>query len=362
MNLKIFAWWLAFPMAFNGHAQLKAFTENWAADVSPNFGFFPHDSSHAYTNKPNADAGDGKALQLMLAKDAKTAPGGGAGVQSNSSFLYGTFTARLKTADCSAQPNAGVVTGYFTYFNDGSDKNGDGLPDNSEIDFEWLCAEPQTIYLTLWTDFLDGTHQKRLSRVLNLATGKIASTQSKTSWGSGPNLTGVENQPDTLTALPGYNSSAAFYDYGISWSADRVLWWMKNPKDGSRITLWDYRGPAARIPARSSKYQFNVWHSSTWTPDALPSATQAPAGPISAYVDWAAFDLAPVPLGLRVTPGISPSLIATRPHDFFRFDARGRRADPAHPCYLFGKPTNQVQGAQVQSQIRRTQMAGALAP
>lgn len=67
----------------------------------------------------------------------------------------------------SEQPKAGAVVGFYTYYNDkyGSaqtpDINGNGVPDNSEIDFEWLIANPRIVNMTAYTDFDDETGKMR---------------------------------------------------------------------------------------------------------------------------------------------------------------------------------------------------------
>ena len=321
--------------AFTVQAQLAAFRENWAGPGSPIFDLVSHGGSTAVSNVADAHAEDGRALQLMVAKDAATSPAGGSQIESKSYFLYGTMTARLKTVDCSGQPDAGVVTGYFSYFNDGSDKNGDGLPDNSELDFEWLCAEPQVIFITLWTDYRGSDdHSRRVSRALNLATGVIYSTQYQVDWSPGTNLTGVENQPATLTPLAGYNSSAAYYEYGVSWSRDRMLLWIVDPKDQTKIPLWDYRGPAARIPPRASRFMINAWHTGGWTPPGFPNAVKPPASALSAFVDWAAYDPAPVPTRFTRPVAFSGIGNGNREAGLPRYDARGRRV-PEKPIFPF---------------------------
>jgi hypothetical protein len=81
------------------------------------------------TKSANADhdALDGWSLKLTLNPNAKRGVGGSPAAQTKSRYKYGTYWARVKTANCSAQPKAGVVTGIFTYFNDGADHNGNGL-------------------------------------------------------------------------------------------------------------------------------------------------------------------------------------------------------------------------------------------
>ena len=210
---------------------------------------------------------------------------------TNARFSFGTFASRLRTANCTGQSNAGVVTGLFTYFNDGTDTTADGLPDNSEIDFEWLCAEPQTIYLTLWTDYRDsdGAH-KRVGRAVNLATGTILFTCYYTDFGDcTETLSFVEATPSTIAAIADYDSSKSYYEYGFDWSADGVVWWMIHPTRGDKIVLWDYRGPRARITQIPGAFLTNVWHTSDWPPASKPNAIQAPTQAVSVSVDWTSY-------------------------------------------------------------------------
>src|SRR5678809_979955 len=71
--------------------------------------------------------------------------GRGPEIISNNFTYYGTYSARLKVPDVrNIQPNTGVVVGYFTYFMD-------SVYGLSEIDFEWLVADPSIIYIGTWT-------------------------------------------------------------------------------------------------------------------------------------------------------------------------------------------------------------------
>jgi hypothetical protein len=183
-----------------------------------------------------------------------------------------------------------VVTGFFTFFNNGSDATGCGLPDNSEIDFEWLCAEPHVVHLTMWTNFreTDDAHRK-VFREIDLAAGIIRRTCYDEVWGSYQPLSGVEAQPASIQPIPGYNSGTAYYEYGFTWALDRVTWWIVRPDTGLPMILWDYRGPAARITSRPAQIMTNVWHTNTWAPDDVPGAIQKPTVPITAFVDWTRF-------------------------------------------------------------------------
>jgi hypothetical protein len=265
--------------------------EEWSEATASGFYMRGVAPNVAQSNVAETAARDGHALSLTLGANPKPRPSGGAEVGTNARLSYGRFASRLRTANCAGQSNAGVVTGLFTYFNDGTDTTGDGLPDNSEIDFEWLCAEPQTIYLTMWTDYRDsdGAH-KRVGRAINLATGSILYTCYYTDFGDcAETLTGAEATPTTIDALSGYDSSSALYEYGFDWKADGVVWWMIHPTNGQKLVLWDYRGPGARITQLPAAFLTNVWHTTDWPPSSKPGAIQAPTQAVALNVDWTSY-------------------------------------------------------------------------
>src|SRR6476469_7970740 len=107
------------------------------------------------------------------------------------------------------QPNVGAVVGYFTY-------QVDSIPGLSEIDFEWLIADPTIIYIGTWTGY--NGQLKRIGRTINMAKGIIYNTVYKENYnGFITPLTGVQNQPDTIPAIADYDASARFYTYGFDW-------------------------------------------------------------------------------------------------------------------------------------------------
>ena len=72
-------------------------------------------------------------------------PGRGPEICSKNYTYYGSYAARIRIPDVrEVQPNAGAVVGYFTY-NMEKEK---GL---SEIDWEWLIADPEIVYIGTWT-------------------------------------------------------------------------------------------------------------------------------------------------------------------------------------------------------------------
>jgi hypothetical protein len=271
------------------------FTEEWDDITTQHFTLQPRPRNTITVVPDDTEADDG-LLEMRLGARPGVGPGNGAQIQSTALYTSGTFSTKLKTADCSAQPNAGVVTGFFTFFNDGTDLDRDGLDDNSEIDFEWLCAKPEEIYLTMWTDFEESTGaQERVLRYINLQTGVIRRQcffrrfgfQNCEDLTNAPN----ENMPTTITPIDDYAPHQKFYEYGFTWSTSRVQWWVVDlsVQPPRTIILWDYRRPD-RIPTRAARYLTNIWHTTSFLPLGMPSAKQKPRIPISQFVDSTAYN------------------------------------------------------------------------
>jgi beta-glucanase (GH16 family) len=206
-------------------------------------------------------------------------PGRGPEIISKEYTRYGTYSARIKIPDVTkVQPNTGAVVGYFTY-------NMDSTQGLSEIDFEWLIADPHIIYIGTWTGF-EGKLQ-RIGRTIRLNEGKIDYTIEKVNYNGNPtNLTGSQNKPESIPAMPGYNAAAGFYTYGFDWYADRLRWWMIDPATNKKIILWDYTGSKLGIPQNKTKYRMNFWHTNTWPVETNPKSTEKPLNPYQLEIDW----------------------------------------------------------------------------
>ncbi len=276
-----------------------AFTENFASSSSSYFSFLQQGGSTITSGFSDGGASDGKIVQLALPANAGAGPNSAPNLQSTTLYSFGTYEARMKTANCSTQPNTGIISGFFTYLNNGTDQNGNGISDNSEIDFEILCAEPNVIWLTQWTDFQESPlAMKRIYRELDLATGTIRRTCYSEGYGvCTQDLTGsgTEGSPSSITPIAGFNSSTAYYTYGFTWASNRLTWYIYNPSNGQKITLWDYQGPSSRITQRDAYYFFNVWHTSNWTPPSMGGAVESPNTPRYLNVDWATFGVGAPP-------------------------------------------------------------------
>ncbi|MDG9701326.1 glycoside hydrolase family 16 protein [Streptomyces sp. DH37] len=274
---------------FANSAAAAPVTEHWTGD-SPYF---------SRTSAPGGTVGvvsmdgttDGRALRLRLGARPGVGPGNGVEISSNqSTYRYGTYGTRIRTADCTGQGRLGVVTGTFTYSTDHSDANGNGLPDNDEIDIEVLCAQPHVVWLTIWTDY-DGSVApgqpipvRKISRAIDMRTGKVLHNCYMVRLGGDcqTELPG-ENSPASVTPVPGFNSSTQFHTFMFDWQPDSVTFWTHDA-DGRRNVLWDYRGPASRIPDKPSAFMQNVWHTNQWDPLDGPAREQ-PQVAISAHVD-----------------------------------------------------------------------------
>lgn len=263
-------------------AARRTVVEPWLATSAL---FRPMSALHEVSVQRVPEAADGSALMLRLGARPGTGPRQGVGIASGTTYRYGTFGSRLRSADCTGQDRSGVVTGTFTYSTDHSDANRNGLQDNDEIDFEFLCGQPEVVQMTIWTDYDEFTDvPRKITRAVDLRTGTVIHNCWIGSWTDAcPAPLAGENQPSRVTPVPGYNSATRFRSYRFDWSPNRVTFYVSGD-DGRRILLWDYRGPKTRIPQKPAQFMQNVWHTATWDPFGR-SAHDQPTRPTAAYLD-----------------------------------------------------------------------------
>lgn len=221
-------------------------------------------------------------LSFKIDPDDSAGAGRGPEIISKKFTHYGTYAARLKIPDVkNIQPNVGAVVGYFTYH---MEKD----PGLSEIDIEWLLADPQVIYIGTWTGHRDSL--QRIGRDVNPAKGIIYSTTSRVGHSGERNpLTGLQNQPETIPVIEGYDASKQFYTYGFDWYPDRLRWWMINPASADTVVLWDYRGSKLGIPPNHSHYRMNFWRTNNWAVETNPASIERPLHPYELEVDWMSY-------------------------------------------------------------------------
>jgi beta-glucanase (GH16 family) len=220
-----------------------------------------------------------KVLSMKIDPDDRAGAGRGPEIISRHFTHFGTYSTRLKVPRVAeVQPNVGAVVGYFTY-------HMDSVSGLSEIDFEWLIADPTIIYIGTWTG--PRGQLKRIGRTINLAKGIIYNTEYREGH-TGPRtpLTGGQNQPETIPAIEGYDASSKFYTYGFDWYPDRIRWWVIHPVSGEKIVLWDYQGSQTGIPQNETRYRMNFWHTNEWSVHTNPNSMEKPLHRYELEVDF----------------------------------------------------------------------------
>ena len=275
---------LFFVTAYSQTAS-HSFIENFNDTVLHHFRYGSTGIRNAFKWQSGVISKTNNAKVLSLKIDPLDSAGAGRGPEiiSNDFTYYGTYSARLKVPDVrDIQPNTGAVVGYFTYYMD-------SVYGLSEIDFEWLVADPSIVYIGTWTGSRGALH--RIGRTINLAKGIVYNTIYKEGYKGIPSdLTGAQNQPESIEPLDHYDASSQFYTYGFDWYPDHITWWMLHPKTGNKIVLWDYRGSGRGIPQHQSYYRMNFWHTSDWAVETNPAAIEKPQYPYELQVDWMEYE------------------------------------------------------------------------
>ncbi|RYF59150.1 MAG: hypothetical protein EOO39_33520 [Cytophagaceae bacterium] len=135
-------------VGFSANAQPKrfhkAFKEEFNRPTSPYFSYgstgqnlaFKHTQGILSPTEPKSHI-----LSFKINPDEVAGAGKGPEIISTNFTHFGTYSARIKVpAVITLQPNVGAVVGYFTY-------HVDSIPGLSEIDIEWLIADPTVIYI-----------------------------------------------------------------------------------------------------------------------------------------------------------------------------------------------------------------------
>lgn len=292
-----------FGQAFAQEARFHgAFTEDFSGATSAFFDYNYRRSGDDFRYFSGIRSFSEKGTDIMLYRIDPSDPAGagrGPEIISKDYTFYGSYSARIKLPDVTkVQPNVGAVVGYFTY-------NVDRQMGLSEIDIEWLLADPRIIYIGTWTG-KNGT-LNRVGRTINLATGEILETiwRSESRQPDGtvhriPNtpLENRQNLPEKIDAIEGYDASSQFYTYGWDWYPDRLVWWILHPETGEKVVLWDYVGGADLFPEHPSKdgipcvktkYRLNFWHTNNWPVETNPASVEKPLYPFELETDWMSY-------------------------------------------------------------------------
>lgn len=277
----------------------NAFRENFSASESEYFDYNYRPSGEDFRYFSGFGSLSEKGTDVMLYRiDPQDPAGAGRGPEiiSKDYTFYGSYSARFKVPDVrKVQPDAGVVVGYFTYAIDKEFGQ-------SEIDIEFLIADPRIIYIGTWTG-KRGAHN-RIGRIINLATGEVLETiwRSEVRHEDGtitkvPNtpFDGRQNKPEKIKAIEGFDASSQFYTYGWDWYPDRMVWWIEHPETGRKMVLWDYKPgddifpdqpSKTGVPCLKSRYRLNFWHTNNWPVETNPNSIEAPRYPFELEIDW----------------------------------------------------------------------------
>ena len=264
-----------------------SFLEDFNDSALKNFGYGSTGLKDAFKYTVGANSSAEPATKVLLFKiDPADSAGAGRGPEiiSKEFTHFGSYSARIKIPDVRAvQPDAGAVVGYFTY-------NMDSIQGLSEIDIEWLIADPRIVYVGTWTGH-EGKLQ-RIGRTIDLAKGRIFYTISKINYNGTPTpLTGMQDQPEAIPAIDGFDASSKFYVYGFDWYPGRLRWWIIHPVTGKKIVLWDYQGSPLGIPQNQTKYRVNFWHTNNWPVETNPKSIEKPLHPYRLEIDWMKYEV-----------------------------------------------------------------------
>ncbi len=206
------------------------------------------------------DAVDGSVLGLVFPGETAPEDSGPAfatEIETAAPAGYGTYEARLRTPKASHA--TGLVSAFFTYFNDGTDHDLDGIIDNHEIDIELLAAEPSAIYMSVWTEYqYEGGVEtfRKTTRKVDLRSGRV--------WETPP---GGEGSYDLVEVAPlawsarRFRAWRAFATYRFAWSAGAVEYSIDLGDGTGFRTLWTLSGAADEtIPSIAAPLLFNLWH------------------------------------------------------------------------------------------------------
>ena len=181
-----------------------------------------------------------------------------------------------------AGKSQGVVSAFFTYFNDGIDHDGDGIVDNNEIDLEFLAAERSAIYLSVWTEYQDdanGEVFRKTTRKVDLKTGRVWQTPA-----GGEGTYDLEEIAPLGWKMRRFDPRQFYYSYRFDWQPTQVTFSV-DVQDGLGFrTLWTLDGaPDDVIPSHAAPAFFNLWHNAYhWNRD---KAARSPARPVNFSID-----------------------------------------------------------------------------
>jgi hypothetical protein len=232
-------------------------------------------------------ARDGKVAELRFPGDASRAAGDGVGpdyvtqMATLAEFSFGTLRTRVSFGSCAADEE--VIQSVLGYFSDGSDLNHNGITDDVEIDLQIACSSPNTVYLTVYTDYQstsNSTQFRKLAHIVDFSRGaEYASVADDSDEFVAAGTSAVLLRPNLV-------APDTYYELGFEWHSDSVRFFLFDGAD--ELTLWKLQDPA-HIPAHSVSLMYNLWHpASHWFP--ASGTANFPANDLVMRVDWLRYE------------------------------------------------------------------------
>jgi len=230
-------------------------------------------------------ARDGYAAELRLpghdeyGADDNVGPKYATQLATTERYHFGTYRSRLGFGRCPAGEEA--VQAFLGFFNDGQDRDGDGIVDDLEIDAQVLCSAPHRLFLTVFTDDEETPRRlfRKLSRMIDFESGEVSATPQSDSDSF------VSTGRDPSLALPDVFAAGEWYELGFDWHRESLRFFLVHA--GQELTLWSL-DRADQIPAQPVYVMYNSWHpSSHWYPP--ESSADYPAEDVVLRVDWLSF-------------------------------------------------------------------------
>lgn len=217
---------------------LAAFQEDFSSQTSDWFTFTKHTAGSDFRYFPGFPSlsESGNSI-LMLRLDPADPAGQGAWVQSTAFVHFGSFAVRMRLPGITAVQSRLSATAQLVLTDDDPDFGLD------EIALGVRLAEPRKVYT--------GIARREAG-----ASGEPASY-------------GASFEP----GIANFNANAKFYVYGIDWSAEKIVWWVKATPSAAKTILAETTENVPQQPLRLGfRYQ--------------STAGQAALYPYELEIDW----------------------------------------------------------------------------
>lgn len=173
-----------------------------------------------FTAFPSISERDSRVMLLRIDPSDAAGIKRGPAISSVDKCSYGSYSARFRVPNTlKAQPDLGVCASIGLY------EEGD-----SAISMEVRLSDPDAIYL-LYAD------------------------------------------TEEIVRPAGFNANSRFYEYGIDWHKDKIIWWLRSSKNGEKVVVKEIDNAVFKTPL---DFSFNYYYSKLKPVENRPNSIQAP--------------------------------------------------------------------------------------